>query len=687
MKKVFLFLASCLVAFAASAATYSVTIKDSQLGWSENGNGQMEARISLSSISSLLKKGDQIKISYSGGDQNYSPYTIAIVDQSEAAEWWYELSDWSDAIELNESGSGSTTVTLTKSAMDKGSIIAFFVYDLVIREKKWDFQSGGLFYKIQEDGTVWVTHGTLSYGSYGENSSYVSYTNYYSAGENPTENNIVIPSEVSYEGVDYVVRGIDNYAFMSSKTYGAYSAEDSYNYLDIQTLEIPSTVKYIGSAAFKVGKLFIEDIESFCKIDANLLRIDVLYYTTNYLNWYDDLYESHKVITSLEIPSSVEKLDGRFSCLKNLSSIVMSANTDASESGLYIEKNGVKYQVLNGKEISVVSGDKEKCSGDIVIPGSIRFGNNYSVKSIESYAFKDCIGLTSVVILNNMATIEGYAFSGCTNLKSLVIGEKVESIGPGAFSGCSSLSKITCYAVEPPTVDASSFSNYNGYLTIPCDNFEAYDIHSVWGTFKHVDCLSAESVDIEKDAVVVEPDVAKAAFSMPINEDANSYTLTISNNGEVFCSITFNAQGQLANIDFSTTKSYELKSDVAAYQFTVTGLSAATDYGYSFKALNKSKAVLKEYTGTFTTKNEDGTGGSVQGGGEGSGQGGQGGSTAVSEVSNATAVTIVNGQILVNGEAPAFVVTVSGQKIANANLKAGVYFVVADGETVGVSVR
>ena len=68
-------------------------------------------------------------------------------------------------------------------------------------------------------------------------------------------------------------------------------------------------------------------------------------------------------------------------------------------------------------------------------------------------------------------------------------------------------------------------------------------------------------------------------------------------------------------------------------------------------------------------------------------EGGQGGSTAVSEVSNATAVTIVNGQVLVNGEAPAFVVTVSGQKIANANLKAGVYFVVAEGETVKVSVQ
>ncbi len=310
-----------------------------------------------------------------------------------------------------------------------------------------------------------------------------------------------------------------------------------------------------------------------------------------------------------------------------------------------------------------------------------------AVTTIESGAFSDCTSLTSITIPNSVTSIKGYAFSGCTNLKSVSIPSSVTSIGENAFSGCSSLSKITCYAVEPPMVDASSFSNYNGYLTIPCDNYEAYDIHAVWGSFKHVECIGAEPVELTKDEVSVVPEKTEAVFSMPKNENANTYTLTISNNGVTFCTLTFNAQGQLANIDFSTNKSYELKSGVEAFQFTVTGLSTAEDYGYSFKALASNKSVLKEYSGSFTTKNEDGTGGSVQGGGEGSGQGSQGGSTAVSEVSNTTAVTIVNGQILVNGEAPAFVVTVSGKKTANANLKSGVYFVVVDGNSMSVVVR
>ena len=63
------------------------------------------------------------------------------------------------------------------------------------------------------------------------------------------------------------------------------------------------------------------------------------------------------------------------------------------------------------------------------------------------------------------------------------------------------------------------------------------------------------------------------------------------------------------------------------------------------------------------------------------------GTTAIPEVSTNAEITISNNQIFLNGEAPAFVVTVSGQKIANANLKAGVYFVVEDGNSVKVVVR
>ena len=198
---------------------------------------------------------------------------------------------------------------------------------------------------------------------------------------------------------------------------------------------------------------------------------------------------------------------------------------------------------------------------------------------------------------------------------------------------------------------------------MPCQSVESYDLHSSWGNFKYIKCIESESVELSSDAVEVDAKNNEATFSMPLNSGAKSYTLTISNNGTVFCTLNFNENGQLVNIDFSTTKSYELKDGVVGYQFTVTGLSAGTNYTYKFVAKNSAGSVLKEYTGAFSTT---------------------GTATAVANVEQTNAITISNNQILVNGEAPAFVVTVSGQKIANANLKSGVYFVVADGETVKV---
>ena len=499
-------------------------------------------------------------------------------------------------------------------------------------------------------------------------------------------------------------------------------------------------------------------------------------------------YEDRSIITSITIPNGL----------------------DVSNAGISFVKDGIHYNVINNNEVSV--GYAESSLTDINIPSAITAGNTFTVTSIDDYAFsgytissiivpdnvdisnasirieKDGIyynvisndevsvdraesSLTEVNIPNMITAgmtfavteIEEYAFSDCSNLKSVSIPSGVTKVEEGAFSGCTLLKDVTCLAAVPPTAYANSFENYNGYLYIPCESADDYDFASCWGSFKHVECIGAETVELTKDEVSVVPEKTEAVFSMPKNESANTYTLTISNNGVTFCTLTFNAQGQLANIDFSITKSYELKSDVEGFKFTVTGLSTAEDYGYSFKALASNKSVLKEYSGSFTTKNEDGTGGSSQGGeevGGGSGEGGQGGetetkftvtlspnnnaygsvmgggeyaegatatiaaipasdykfvqwndgntdnprtitvtesciyvatfekiSTAINDVVADFAITISNRQILINGEAPAFVITVSGQKIANQNLKAGVYFVNVEGETVKVAVK
>ena len=458
-----------------------------------------------------------------------------------------------------------------------------------------------------------------------------------------------------------------------------------------------------------------------------------------------NIYNSHDLHTSQITDLTIGEQASKFPLyLDNLTSVTMPKNKKyiyGSNGAIYFKKDGLIYYVDDGESVGVYS--QYQSFENIVIPDSVTAGNTFSVVYISSHdgfgmcatsitipesisrigswafygctsltsiiipksvtyigegafygctgltsitipesvtsigdrAFKDCSGLTSVTIANS--TVSPNAFENCTKLKELTIGANCNSIGDNAFAGCSRLIDITCYAEDVPLANENAFANYNGYLYVPCEYLRYYKADNIFGQFANIECIQTNETELQKDDVEIVPEISSALFSMPKNESANSYTLAISHNGTTFCTLTFNSQGQLANIDFSTTKSYELKAGISAFQFTVTGLSSATKYGYSFKALSSSKSVLKEYTGSFTTKNADGTGGSSQGGT----------STAINGVSNAAAVTIVNNQILVNGEAPAFVVTISGKKIANQNLKAGVYFVNVEGETMKVSVQ
>ena len=144
------------------------------------------------------------------------------------------------------------------------------------------------------------------------------------------------------------------------------------------------------------------------------------------------------------------------------------------------ETGGVYYNITDNtaKTVSVSSSPADALySGVVTIPATVKNGGNtYTVTSIESEAFKNCIHLTGVnigsevttikyhafygcdalkeiVIPNNVASLprrsnasyEAYseAFANCTSLESVTIGKRVATMGTGVFKGCTSLKSVT----------------------------------------------------------------------------------------------------------------------------------------------------------------------------------------------------------------------------------------------------
>ena len=215
--------------------------------------------------------------------------------------------------------------------------------------------------------------------------------------------------------------------------------------------------------------------------------------------------------------------------------------------------------------------------------------------------------IQTVVLPNGITHIGNDAFSDCTGLNEITIPYTVTSIGDYAFAGCRKLVQVNCYAINPPMAESTSFANYNVYLNVPCDNLQDYQLDLVFGSFKYIQCMEADSENVPTDDVVVTPGTNDVTITWPTAENADTYTIIIQKSNEVFCTLTFNADGQLLNIAFAPGRdgnhpAQYAEQAVNGYRFTVTSLESGTKYGYNIDVKDASNKTIKSHSGEFTTQ-------------------------------------------------------------------------------------
>ena len=128
----------------------------------------------------------------------------------------------------------------------------------------------------------------------------------------------------------------------------------------------------------------------------------------------------------------------------------------------------------------------------------------------------------------------------------------------------------------------------------------------VWGNFKFIECLESEETTTDGNVTVV-PGYNDITITWPTTDNADNYTIVIEKDGEVVCTLTFNADGQLLNIAFAPGRNGNHPVQYAeqaanGYRFTVTGLEEGTDYTYDITVKDASNKTIKSHSGEFTTQ-------------------------------------------------------------------------------------
>ena len=297
---------------------------------------------------------------------------------------------------------------------------------------------------------------------------------------------VVIPSHIYIDGIEYAVVVIGNWAFDSCSNLSSVVIPSSVNEIgqwafngcNLQSIVIPKSVKVIGEHAFSSGENLVE-----IRIESKKTKYD----SRNNCNAMIDTTSNSLIIgckntiipndikiikqfafldsslTSIIIPPNVIDIEDYAFLRCDLTSINIPDNVTHIGESAFRECYFLKSVSLN-RTIKIIEDSTFQHCVNLT---SIDIPNN--ITSIGKEAFDDCISLTSITLHDGIKHIEDFAFRNCKNLQSITLPESVVSIGRGAFEGCTSLTSINIPS-NVSSIGDCAFEN--------CTNLSCISVHA-----------------------------------------------------------------------------------------------------------------------------------------------------------------------------------------------------------------
>ena len=280
-------------------------------------------------------------------------------------------------------------------------------------------------------------------------------------------------------GNTYNVTAVAAAAFQANKT--------------ITSVTIPASITKVDTDAFRnlsgIKTLYVEDLAAWCAIEFANGNANPIYnvFPTSTSRW-GKVYFNGQQTTELTIPEGTTSIGRAFYGFKALTAVTLPSSLETLGDQSFSNCIGLT-EIVIPENVQTAGSAFFGCTG--LKKATLKGG----VKTLKN-TFYGCKALESVNLPEGVESIGSMTFSSCSALTTISLPSTVTELGLMAFYSCSGLTEMRSSAAVPPTAGGSAFADVDTEIPVyvPAASIDAYKGASEWLNFTNYQALPTSGI-------------------------------------------------------------------------------------------------------------------------------------------------------------------------------------------------